>query len=59
MVRKYFRGISLKNEQNLINNWVCEKERKMTVFHVDTSVDFIISNLGCSRNIGIKLSSYE
>lgn len=59
MVRKYFRGISLKNEQNLINNWVCEKETKMTVFHADTSVDFIISNLGCSRNIGLKLSSYE
>ena len=59
MVRKHFRGISLKNEQNLINNWVCEKERKMTVFHADTSVDFIISNLGYSRNISLKLSSYE
>ena len=35
MVRKYFRGISLKNEQNLINNWICEKERKMSVFHAD------------------------
>lgn len=29
----------------------------MTVFHADTSVDFIISNLGYSRNISLKLSS--